>query len=264
MNRTAIQVAPVVAAVVLAGVIAVAVNLRGSPPSTSVPATVPAGSTFAPTPTPGLLPDAVSESVAIAILDQSSPDAGALLKRDLVGDASGVVRAAQSRSVACGELFIRGRSGCEIYGHAPGTTLDLVRMRAESSPGFEQERSAAEDTVRYLTDGRDPEVALVASRTDGSFLVVVLMTPGPGLQFPGPLELGGAPQVAVYLVLGPDGELRDLSTRVESAPPLEPIRVPNDPAVEHVILAVTDRFAEWESAWFQQDEADRRTPPAAN
>src|SRR5690606_20511876 len=129
----------------------------------------------------------------------------------------------------CGDLIIRGRSGCEIYGHAPGTILDLVALSTESLPGFEQERSAAEDTVRYLTEGRDPQVGLVASRGDGSFLVAVLMTPSPGLQFPGPLELGGAPEVAVYLVIGPNGELHDLSTRVESALSLEPIRVPNDP-----------------------------------
>ena len=89
-------------------------------------------------------------------------------------------------------------------------------------------------------------------------------TPGPGLQFPGPLEFGGAPQVAVYLVIGPEGDFRDPITRFGSAPPLGPIRVPNDPAVEHAILAVTERFAEWERAWFQQDEAGRRTPPAAN
>jgi hypothetical protein len=215
------------------------------------------------TPTPAILPPASDMTQALAKLRSASPGIAATIDATLRGDASAVVDAAPATSGPCESFVVRGVTLCERSGLTPGTTVEQISLNGEGLPGFRMERPVAGQTVRYLLDGRGPELQLLAARDDGATLAVITIAPRAALQFPGPLRLGGADVATLYMTVGPGGTVLDLEQRVVGAPPLEPVR--NGIRLrehDYVISAASAAFVNTEKAWDDANEAAKRTPPA--
>jgi hypothetical protein len=214
-----------------------AVVITGAAALWSVVAGSTSGHTAAPppavvgkvTPTPAILPANTDVHGALASVRQSHAQVAATIDAWLRGDADAVTAATPSRTGPCEMFATRGRSqeeACALIGAGPGAAMTMFTTASESAAGFEVLAKDVADNVTYLTAGRHPSLQLLASRDDGAYLAIVGTDARPGLQFPGPLVLGGGDIAAVYLVVSPNGQLVDVDQHIASAPPLE--RLQND------------------------------------
>lgn len=212
------------------------------------------------TPTPDLLGGRGDAVAALRQLNLVSPAVGRVARAWLDGDVTRAVDAIQNTTVDCAGVITRGVDLCSTTGRSRGTLVQLFEPN-RSLPGYRIERPAAEDTVKYLVQGRNPRPVLVARADSGEYLIVIGLTPKPSLRFPGAIPNGGADVVAVYLTITASGTVVEMNERGSGSPPLEPIR--NDirkGVTEYTILGVGDEFRAWDRAIHDEIEAHRKDP----
>lgn len=247
--------------VVVTAILAVIAVANGSDQAKSSAEPTPSR-ILTPTPTPAVLPGAVDMARALTETSIAHPKQATVIYALVQGRPSAVVDAAPRETGPCESFITRGKTLCERQGYSSATVVDQIRLRSESLPGFAQERRPAENTIQYLTEGRSPTLDLLAVRGDEAILAVISIANGRALQFPGPLELGGPDENALYVIVSKDGVLLDLSTRTVGSPPLEPIQSATRLGKnEFQILAASQSFVERDRMWHQEDEASRKVPP---
>jgi hypothetical protein len=199
-------------------------------------------------------PDVVTEAPSITEGEEylaSNPNVEEVARAILTSDSDLYLRHVPSTTGPCERFSTRTLDRCAQLGVPAGADVTMYAQQAEAIPGFFE----LEDTVRanfeYLTSGRNPRLAAVASRQDGYVSLVVMVDPRPGLAFPDRTPLGGD-DIAIFTTVSPSGEVKVFSSGGRGSPPLEWVRAAKAQGNPYTIRGVSSEFVEW--AREQHDE----------
>lgn len=238
---------------VLMAFIVVAIGVWGI--SSAIGQDGPSENRFDPTPTPARLTGIPDITVARNAIAAQNPDLGRFIAAVETENAAAAVTQLQFQRTPCDQIATRGVTECSRRGLQPGTELDM--FVPDGFSGYGIERQDVQAAVEYFLSGRTPRLALAATRSDGSVILVFSIVAKEGLIFPGASPEGGAPVVAVYFVTvpGAEGKVATYGYQSAATPPLEFLHADERAGIRYEILGVADEYRQRDLNSFATVEA---------
>jgi hypothetical protein len=228
-------------------------------PAATLPAATATPTAASPTPVP--LSAAPEIDAARAAIVARSGSLATFVRAVEAQDVEAVLAALPWHVTTCDRLMYRGVTECERAGMAPGTVLELFAPEWWEFGGLE--RADAREAMTFYLEGRNPRLAMVADRSDGSIVVLFHIDPRPHLNFPGAVPESGGPAVAIWFATVPGGPslIATYNLHFEGSPPLEFLRYDAYHGIrDSTILGASDEFRAMEQAWREEDEKRRGQP----